>query len=201
MYPKDSCHSLIIGSTNTGKTHYILNLLKTHYYKCFDNIVIFCPTLMDNKTYKRCKFVWQDNNIYIVNPQNRLDQSLSYYYNQFKSSESSTLFIIDDCSAEKSIVKKREMLSQIAFSGRHVGISIWMLTQKFNAVSKDFRENIKWTCIFYTKDRDSFEECLRENDVVPFDKIKEIKDQLKSKKHAKLILRLEQPTDYFVDLS
>ena len=39
--------------------------------------------------------------------------------------------------------------------------------QKYNSVSKDVREQIKWLCLFFTKDRDSFEDCLRENDVIP----------------------------------
>ena len=39
--------------------------------------------------------------------------------------------------------------------------------QKYNSVSKDVREQIKWLCLFFTKDRDSFEYCLRENDVIP----------------------------------
>ena len=42
-----------------------------------------------------------------------------------------------------------------------------VLTQKYNSVSKDVREQIKWLCLFFTKDRDSFEDCLRENDVIP----------------------------------
>ena len=29
------------------------------------------------------------------------------------------------------------------------------------------REQIKWLCLFLTKDRDRFEDCLRENDVIP----------------------------------
>ena len=39
--------------------------------------------------------------------------------------------------------------------------------QKYNSVSKDIREQIKWLCLFFTKDRDSFDDCLRENDVIP----------------------------------
>ena len=78
-----------------------------------------------------------------------------------------TLFIIDDCSAEGEINKKRDALSELAFSGRHRNHSLWVLTQKYNSVSKDVREQIKWLCLFFTKDRDSFEDCLRENDVIP----------------------------------
>ena len=39
--------------------------------------------------------------------------------------------------------------------------------QKYNSISKDVREQIKWLCLFFTKDSDSFEDCLRENDVIP----------------------------------
>ena len=88
-----------------------------------------------------------------------------------------TLFIIDDCSAEGEINKKQDALSELAFSGRHRNHSLWVLTQKYNSVSKDVREQIKWLCLFFTKDRDSFEDCLRENDVIPD---KNERDRLKS---------------------
>ena len=39
--------------------------------------------------------------------------------------------------------------------------------QKYNSVSKDVREQIKWLCLFFTKGKDSFEDCLRENDIIP----------------------------------
>ena len=71
-----------------------------------------------------------------------------------------TLFIIDDCSAEGEINKKRDALSELAFSGRHRNHSLWVLTQKYNSLSKNVREQIKWICLFFTKDRDSFEDCL-----------------------------------------
>ena len=52
-----------------------------------------------------------------------------------------TLFIIDDCSAEGEINKKRDALSELAFSGRHRNHSLWVLTQKYNSASKDIRES------------------------------------------------------------
>ena len=45
--------------------------------------------------------------------------------------------------------------------------SLWVISQKYNFISKDVREQLKWLCLFFTKDGDSFEDCLRENDVVP----------------------------------
>ena len=51
--------------------------------------------------------------------------------------------------------------------------------------------------MFYTKDRDSFEYCLNENDVIP--KLLERQRIKKAKvKHRKLILKTDQPTDYWI---
>ena len=62
------------------------------------------------------------------------------------------MFIIDDCSAEGEITKKRDALSELAFSGRHRNHSLWVLTQKYNSVSKEVREQLKWLRLFLTKD-------------------------------------------------
>ena len=71
--------------------------------------------------------------------------------------------------------------------------------QKYNSISKDLREQLKWFSLFFTKDRDSFENCLRENDVVPH---KNARDRLKKcwqdKSYSKLILKSYQPIGYYL---
>ena len=89
------------------------------------------------------------------------------------------------------------MLSELAFSGRHVDQSVWVLTQKYNSVLKDLREQTKWIAVFHCKDRDSFEDCLRENDIVPTrEERAALKKLLSEAKHTKLILRTAQPVAY-----
>ena len=103
-----------------------------------------------------------------------------------------TLLIIDDCSSEGEInkKKKRDPLSELAFSGRHRNHSLWVLTQKYNSVSKNVREQIKWLCLFFTNDRDSFEDCLRENDVIPDKNERDrLKKCLEDRPYSKLILK------------
>ena len=80
-----------------------------------------------------------------------------------------TLCIIDDCSPSTALTKKKDMLSMLAFSGRHAEQSVWVLTQKYNSVLKDLHEQTRWrwVCLFHCKDRDSFEDFLGENDVIP----------------------------------
>ena len=86
-----------------------------------------------------------------------VEGKLNEWIKLFKSmlKDHQTLFIIDDCSAENQINKKRNALSELAFSGRHRNHSLWVLTQKCNSVSKDVREQIKWLHLFLTKNRDS----------------------------------------------
>ena len=194
-FPKEPHCAIIIGQTSCGKTVFILDLLETFYYNFFDRIVIFCTTLKHNKTYRERKWVWTDDNIILVDPSNRLNETLEYYYNLCEGTQ--TLFIIDDCSAEQEMVKKRKTLSKLAFSGRHAGVTVWLLTQKYNSVLKDFREQAKLIVLFHCKDKRSFESCLEENDVIESKEEKErIKALLKHKKYRKLILKTDVPTNY-----
>ena len=188
-------HSAIIcGQTGCGKTVFVLDLLEREYREKFEHIVILCPTVKWNKTYKNRRWIWSDREVYIVNPGERLHDYLRTFYALFAGEP--TLYIIDDCSASKALAKKKDMLSELAFSGRHAGQSIWVLSQKYNAVLKDLREQTKWVVIFHCKDRDSFEDCLRENDVVPKEERERLRKDLAKTKHAKLLLKTEQPTEY-----
>ena len=55
------------------------------------------------------------------------------------------------------------MLSELAFSEDQ---SVWVLTQKYNSVLKDLREQTRWVALFHRKDRDAFEDNFREHDVI-----------------------------------
>ena len=82
----------------------------------------------------------------------------------------------------------------LAFSGRHRNHHLWVLTQKYNSISKDVREKLKWLCIFF-----SFEDCLRANDVVPDkNEIDRLKKYLQDEPYSKLILKCYQPTGYYL---
>lgn len=187
--------AMICGQTGCGKTIFVLDLLQTIYRYHFEHIVIFCTTLKYNKAYKERKFIWHDNNIYLIDPSNSLSEHLEYYYNVFEGTQ--TLFIIDDCSAERDMIKKRKTLSKLAFSGRHALVSVWILTQKYNSVLKDFREQLKVVVLFYTKDRNSFDECMCENDVIDTKEERDrIKKLLKNNKHHKLIIKTDTPTQH-----
>ena len=152
--------------------------------------MILCPTIEHNKTYKQCPCLWTAPEVYVLDPGECLHDYLRAFYLVFKGEP--TLFIIDDCSATKALTKKRDM-------GRHADISVWVLTQKYNSVLMDLREQTRWVALFHCKDHDSFEVCLRENDVIPTREQRAlVRKQLAERKHAKLLLKTDQPAAYIV---
>jgi hypothetical protein len=186
LFHKDPHSATICGQTGCGKTVFILDLLDSHYRGVFRHIVILCPTVRHNKTYQACPWIWSDPEVYVVNPGERLHDYLRALFDIFQGQP--TLYIIDDCSATKALTKKKDMLSELDFSGCYAEQSVWVLTQKYNSVLKDFREQTRWTALFHCKDRDSYEDCLRENNAIGGREERAAVRQLLSEtKHAKLV--------------
>ncbi|MCU7846332.1 MAG: hypothetical protein KZQ93_21055, partial [Candidatus Thiodiazotropha sp. (ex Monitilora ramsayi)] len=180
-----------------GKSVFILDLLEGPYRGVFRHIVVLCPTMRHNKTYHQRTWIWTDPEVYIHDPGERIHDYLRAFVQLFQGEP--TLYIIDDCSATKALTKKKDMLSELAFSGRHAEQSVWVLSQKYNSVLKDLREQTRWVCLFHCKDRDSFVDCLRENDVIPTREERAlVRQQLAETKHAKLLLKTDQPAAYMV---
>ena len=197
LLPTDPHAAVIVGQTGCGKTVFCLDLLEGPYRGVFRHIVFLCPTILHNKTYKDRTWIWADPEVYVIDPGERLHDCLRALYQVFQGEP--CLFLINDCAATKALTKKKDMLSELAFSGRHAGASVWVLTQKFNAVGKDLREQTKWVALFHCKDRDSFEDCLRENDVIPTrEERAAVRQLLAETKHAKLVLKTAQPAAYQV---
>ena len=108
--------ALFIAPTGVGKTHLALSLLETEYIYHFDFIVIICPTLRYNSTYKSRSWVWNDPDVIPIEPVNQL------YYLIEKISDlsagSATLFLIDDIIADETLDKHHQPLLELAISGR-----------------------------------------------------------------------------------
>ena len=191
-------NAIISGCTNCGKTHFILDMLETYYRHHFENIIIFCPTFEHNKTYDR-EWIFSERNVIVLDPRlvkKDLNKTLLASMETFKGSN--TLFIIDDCANLKDSKRKASELCGLAFSGRHYGITTWVLVQKYNSIVKDFRENIRMLVLFFNKDEDSMKMALQENDIIPRQEREVILDFLRENKTAKLILRLEFPRKFGV---
>ena len=120
---------LICGITNCEKTEYALELLSTVYKDNFDYIVIFCLTFRYNTTYNK-PFIFKDDDVFVLTPLDNLDELLEFAITQFIKIGTNILCLIDDCANLNDTKRKSTALTKLAFSGRHMGISTWLITQK-----------------------------------------------------------------------
>ena len=114
---KEPHTALFIAPTGVGKTHLALSLLENKYRNHFDFIVITCPTLRYNSTYKSRGWVWNDPDVIPIEMNNNLYYLIEKISNLLAGS--ATLFLIDDIIANEALDKHHQPLLELAISGRH----------------------------------------------------------------------------------
>ena len=121
--------------------HLALNLLESEYRNHFNFIIIICPTLAHNETYKSRGWVWTDPEVFPIEQGNQL------YYLIEKINKlltvSKTLFLIDDIIADEAFNKCCQLLLELAISGRHRAHSLCLLTQSYTAVPNNIKRQAK----------------------------------------------------------
>ena len=133
--------ALIVAPTGVEKRHLALDLLEKEYKNHFDFIIIICPTLKHNSTYRSRKCVWTDPEVLLIEPGNSLYGWIEKIGNLLARSK--TLSLIDDIIADENLNKRRQPLLELAISGRHRAHSLWLLTQLYTAVPKNIRRQAK----------------------------------------------------------
>ena len=103
---KEPHTALFIAPTGVGKTHLALILLETEYRNHFNFIVIICPTLRYNSTYKNRSWVWNDPDVIPIEPGNQLYYLIEKISNLLTGDK--TLFLIDDIIADETLDKCRQ---------------------------------------------------------------------------------------------
>ena len=185
---KEPHTALFIALTGVGKTHLALSLLENEYNNHFDFIVIICPTLAHNETYKSRGWVWNDPDVIPI-------ESNNLYYLIEKISNllagSKTLFLINDIITDETLDKHRQPLLELAISGHHRQHSLWLLTQSYTAVPNDIRRQAKMLYICCPENRTDLNTIHEENDVIETGELARVKAQLKWGKHTCLIMRME----------
>ena len=193
-YVKNPHTAIYSGPTGSGKTELVLNIVENEYKNHFENIVILCPTLRWNETYKERKFLWSDPNVYLIEPKDKLFEWLAKLSRIFAGED--TLFIVDDIISDESIDKRRQPLLELAISGRHRKHSLWLLTQSYTAIPKNLRRQKKLLFVFYPNEKSDLKIIDDETNLIPDGELGIIKEQLKASKYACLYVRLEYPREY-----
>ena len=133
--------ALFVAPTGVGKTHLALSLLENEYRNHFNFIVIICPTLRYNSTYKSRSWVWNDPDVIPIEPGNQLYYLIENIGNLLTGS--TTLSLTDDIIANENLDKRRQPLLELAISGRHSCHSLWLLTQSYTAIPNTIRRQAK----------------------------------------------------------
>ena len=149
IFMKEPHTALFVAPTGVGKTHLALSLLETEYRNHFDFIVIICPTLRYNSTYKNQSWVWNYPDVIPIKPGNNLYYLIEEISNLLAGDK--TLFLIDDIIADETLDKHRQPLLELAISGRHKGHSLWLLTQSYTAIPNNIRRQAKMLYVWYPK--------------------------------------------------
>ena len=163
MFMKEPHTALFVAPTGVGKTHLALSLLENEYRNHFDFMVIICPTLRYNSTYKSRSWVWNDPEVIPIEPGNQLYYLIEKISNLLAGS--TTLFLIDDIIVDGPLNKCRQPLLELAISGRHRAHSLWLLTQSYTAIANNIRRQAKMLFIWYPKNRTDPNTVHEENDV------------------------------------
>ena len=191
---KEPHTALFVAPTGVGKTHLALSLLENEYRNHFNFIVIICPTLRYNSTYKSRGWVWNDPDVIPMEPGNQLYYLIEKISNLLAGSK--TLFLIDDIIADEALDKCHQPLIELAISRRHRGHSLWLLTQSYTAIPNNIRRQAKMLYVWYSKNRTDLNTIHEENDVIDPGELANVKKALKLGKHACLIMRMEHPRAY-----
>ena len=126
-----------------------MSLLETEYRNHFDFIVIICPSLRYNSTYKNRGWVQNVPDVIPIELGNNLYYLIEKISNLLTGDK--TLFLIDDIIANETLNKCQQPLLELAISGRHRGHSLWVLTQSYTAVPNNIRREAKMLYVWYPK--------------------------------------------------
>ena len=194
MFMKEPHTVLFIAPIGVGKTHLALSLLENEYSNHFDFIVIICPNLRYNSTYKSRSWVWNDPEVIPIEPGNQLYYLIEKISNLLTGDK--TLFLIDDIIADEILNKCCQPLLELAILGTHRGHSVWLLTQLYTTVPNNIRRQAKMLYVWHQKNRTDLNTVHEENDIIGLEELARVKAQQKWGKHTCLIIRMEHPRAY-----
>ena len=184
-------NTLIVGPTNSDKTQFLVNQLCGPFRSKFDYIVLVCPTFAHNKTLHR--FGENDPRMFvIVCEQHEVEICLKIVSWVFEGTN--TLIVLDDCAASKDVKGRTGQLVNLGFSARHIGISVWVLTQKLTGITASFRENVAAIVLFNTPSAKTtkaiFDDYAGE---LSMEEYKNLISKLKEQKFSHLVFSLRHP--------
>ena len=145
----------------------MLDLLQNEYIQHFEKIIILCPTLRNNKTYKSRPWIRSDDNIFLIILEDKLFELISRFSKALGCEE--TLFVIDDCIGDDEFNKQGGIFSILTATGRHINHTFWFLIQRNKRIAITIRDQIKMLFVWFSKNRYEFDLIHNENYIIEDD--------------------------------
>lgn len=194
LWPEPPLNALITGPTGSGKTEFLMQLLEGPYRNKFEYIVLVCPTFKDNLAYDKGWLYSDEQVVVVVPPWGGGDISLLLKLLHLTYAGTSTLIVLDDCAASKDVKVRTDELASLAFSGRHLQLSIFILTQQYTSIMKLFRDNIGLLVVFYSPSKENNKQIIREYGMeLSEDRVSAIIKYLREVPYSRLVFRLRPP--------
>ena len=155
---------------------------------------MICPTYSKNKTYRG--FAKGDKRFVVLSPDasnvEEINDLLGICEDFF--SGTNTLIILDDCAVSKDLKNRTNKFINLAFSGRHAGLSVWVLTQQLTSIAKPFRDNVACVVAFHNPSQIGMKSLFEEfgGDLDPQTR-KNLMKNLKSENYSALCFSLRNP--------
>jgi hypothetical protein len=137
----------VVGRRNSGKSHCLISMLihPKLMYKKFDEIYIINPTYRFDEKYHVIKFdhVYEEFSLELL-------EELKLRFEE--EPEKKKLLILDDCISQESFKSNEgtHILNEMALNGRHWGLSLCILSQKFIGTSTYIRAQLDYVLLFDT---------------------------------------------------
>ena len=131
--------------------------------------------------------------------QDEINEILDCCYTLF--SGTNTLLILDDCAVSRNLKKRSNKFIDLAFSGRHSGICVWVLIPQLTLISKAFRNKVACVVAFHNPrqvgTKTLFEDYGGDLDADTRRKLCEV---LKSEKFSRLCFSLRHPYECYAEI-
>ena len=156
IIPSHPFRGYIVGSSGSGKTNLLLNLVtrKGYYKDWFDFLCVLSPTALNlDKSYQaleeKTKYETGKDLLFFECNCEVLQEILTMQEETDK--EKKILCILDDIVSYKKFCNSKELL-QFAVMSRHYNISMFILSQAFHLIPKSIRLNM--SCVIYFRGAD-----------------------------------------------
>ena len=115
-------------------------------------------------------------------------------------SGTNTLIILDDCAVSKDLKNRSNKFIELAFSGRHKGLSVWILTQQLISIAKPFRDNVGCVVAFHNPSQMGTKTLIKDfGGDLEIDTRKKLMELLKSERYSKLCFCLQYSINWYLE--